>query len=88
MATLKERLTDWRDWDCAAYEVGACLGFWTDMEAPPGEDHWNGVKGIMWSNNPLGNAIYYFLDQLVEEGMLERREEPNTAYRWNSMYKT
>lgn len=86
-ADLKERLSDWKDWDGAAFDVGVCLGFWPDMGAPYGFDPWHGTKGIMWSNNPLGNAIYYFLSGLVEAGMLEMREEPDIAYRWNPGYK-
>ena len=28
IASLQERLTGWKDWDGAMYELGACLGFW------------------------------------------------------------
>lgn len=56
-ADLKERLAGWTDWDGAAYHLGACLGFWPDFGAPPSHDPWHGVKGIMWSNNLLGNAL-------------------------------
>lgn len=86
-ADLKERLTRWVDWDIASYEVGVCLGFWPDMGAPVGEDHWNGAKGIMWSDNPLGNAISNFILGLVEEGMLERGGEGDLEFRWNPNYK-
>ncbi len=81
IASLQERLAGWTDWDGAAYEVGACLGLWPEFGAPVGEDHWNGVKGIMWSS--FGDPLYHFLDGLVEMGYLERREEPDIAYRWN-----
>ncbi len=86
IASLKERLTGWTDWDGAAYELGACLGFWPEFGAPPGHDCWNGVKGIMWSAHPLGDSLYHFLDELVESGCLERREEPDIQYRWNPRY--
>jgi len=85
--SLKDRLADWLDWDGASYEVGACLGFWPEFGTDPGQDNWNGVKGVMWSRNPLGEAIANFLEALVEEGMLERREEPDTGFRWNPNYK-
>jgi hypothetical protein len=85
-ATLKERLTGWKDWDGATYELGVCLGLWSDYGAPPGYDAWHGNKGIIWSNNPLGSALSSFLDKLVEVGMLERREEPDIGYRWNASY--
>ena len=86
IASLKERLTDWADWDGASYELGACLGFWVDFGAPVGEDDWNGVKGVMWSRNPLGEALISMLDSLVTAGVLEKREMPDTAYRWNPNY--
>jgi len=86
-ATLKERLTGWQDWDGACYAVGVCLGFWPDYGAPPGEDAWHGVKGIIWSSNPLGDSIAHFLDDLIKSGMLERRDEPDIQFRWNPNYK-
>ena len=88
VASLKERLTDWVTPDIAIYELGACLGFWSDFGAPPGEDQWNGVKWVMWSNNPLGNSIHNFLAELVFVKMLEEREtESGLEYRWNPEYK-
>ena len=87
IAFLKERLTDWVDWDGASYEVGACLGFWPEFGAPYHHDNWHGVKGTIWSANPLGDAIAYFLEALVLEGCLERREEPDIGFRWNPTYK-
>jgi hypothetical protein len=86
MATLKERLGDWHDWDTAAFEVGACLGFWGDFGAPPGEDPWWGTKGVFWSNNPLGTALHTFVLCLVKSGMLEA-DEDKLAFRWNPNYK-
>jgi len=86
-ADLKERLRGWISWDGAMYHLGACLGFWPDYGAPPGEDAWHGVKGIIWSANYLGNALGEFLDSLVQAGMLERREEPDIEFRWNPNYK-
>lgn len=87
IASLKERLADWRDWDGASFELGACLGFWMDFGAPHGIDPWHGVKGVMWSNNPLGNSLANFLEALVEAGVLEKREEPDIAFRWNPNYQ-
>lgn len=84
IASLQERLMDWTEWDGAAYHLGACLGFWPEMGAPPGEDHWHGVKGVMWSSH--GDFLYTFLDALVKEGFLERKEEPDISYKWNPDY--
>lgn len=89
IASLKERLADWIDWDGAAYQLGACLGFWPEFGAPGDAsgpfDSWHGVKGVMWSSK--GDALYLFLDSLVLTGALEKREEPDIQYRWNPNYK-
>ena len=84
--SLKDRLFDWKDWDLAAYELGACLGLWKEFGESPGQDPWNSVKGIMWSSNPLGEVLHTFLLGLVKEGMLEYSEE-DQKFRWNANYK-
>jgi hypothetical protein len=86
-ATLKERLKGWVSWDSACYDIGVCLGFWPDFGAPQDNDPWHGMKDIIWSANQLGDSIAYFLDSLVEEGMLERREDNDIEFRWNPNYK-
>lgn len=91
IASLQERLAGWTDWDLAMYHLGACLGFWPEFGAPGDAtgpfDPWHGVKGVMWSANPLGDAISYFLGALVLEGCLERKDEHNIELRWNPNYK-
>lgn len=90
-ATLKERLAGWVEWDLAIHSVGACLGFWPEFGAPSDArgpfDPWHGVKPVIWSANPLGNALAFFLEALVKEGCLEMREEPDIAFKWNPNYK-
>lgn len=88
LASLEERLSGWVDWDSAFYQVGACLGFWPEFGGPEshGADIWNGVKYIIWSEHPIGSAISHFMDELVAAGVLEKREEPDIAYRWNSKF--
>lgn len=82
IASLQERLVDWVDWDMAAYQLGACLGFWPEFGGPVayGADPWNGVKGVIWTS--YGDALPYFLDSLVKMGCLERRTIPDIGYRW------
>ena len=91
IASLQERLAGWTVWDMAIYHVGACLGFWPEFGAPGDAtgpfDPWHGVKGTVWSANPIGDAISDLLYGLVEEGCLERHEEPDIEYRWNPNYK-
>lgn len=91
IASLKERLAGWTDWDLTMYHLGACLGFWPEFGAPGDAtgpfDPWHGVKHIMWSANPLGDAISNFILALTKAGVLERRDEPDIEYRWNPEYK-
>jgi hypothetical protein len=87
IASLQERLADWTSWDIAAYHLGACLGFWPEFGAPPSEDPWYGCKDVIWSANPLGDAMANFIIALAEAGVLERRDEPGPEYRWNPNYK-
>ena len=87
IASLQERLSGWTSWDIAMYHIGACLGFWPEFGAPYDHDSWHGVKGVIWSGNPLGDALSNFIVALSEEGCLERREEPDIEYRWNPNYK-
>lgn len=82
---LKVRLAKWRDWDGAAYELGVVLGLWMDYGAPIGEDPWHGLKHIFWTDNPLGNALYNSLIELVNAGVLETQED-KLSFRWNPNY--
>lgn len=85
IASLQERLAGWTDWDMTMYHVGVCLGFWPEFGAPPGEDQWHGVKHIIWSANPLGDAISDFVSVLVKLGCLH--DDPDSGYCWNKDYK-
>lgn len=87
IASLKERLAGWTSWDIAEYHLGACLGFWPEFGAPPGEDQWNHVKGVIWSKNPLGDILEKFIRSLFLVGILECGEGADgTEYRWNPKY--
>lgn len=77
MGTLEEALSKWTDSDVASFEVGVCLGFW-----PSGDESFREQKGVFWTNNPLGNALFMLLGGLVRASMLESRDEPDLQYRW------
>jgi hypothetical protein len=85
MKTLQERFADWVEWDGASFEMGAHLGLWPEWDS---KDPWGEVKGIIWSSNPLGDGIANFLEALVKAEVLERREEPDTAFRWNKSFSS
>jgi hypothetical protein len=73
--TLAARLVDWRDWDGAAFELGVVLGLFEDGD-------WPKDKGVVWSANPIGDALHDVLLALTRAGVLEQREEPDVAFRW------
>ena len=79
--TLRETLTDWTDWDWAAFYLAVALGLMPNDSAT-----YFIAKGVFWSNNPLGNLLYKTLEGLVEQGILETREEPDNQFRWNPSY--
>jgi hypothetical protein len=45
------------------------------------------AKHVFWSDHPIGNALYRMLDELVGVGVLEKRDEPDTQYRWNPTFQ-
>jgi hypothetical protein len=73
--TLADRLAEWHDWDGAAFELGVVLGLFE-------EGDWLKNKGVLWSANPVGDALRETLLVLTRAGILERREEPDEAFRW------
>jgi hypothetical protein len=77
---LREALKDWTDVDGAQYDLAVCLGL-----MPPGT--WYDAKSIFWTNNPIGNTLYDILERLTALGVLERRDEPDLQFRWNSAFQ-
>jgi hypothetical protein len=35
----------------------------------------------------MGNTLFAMLDQLVKQGVLEKRDEPDIQYRWNAAFR-
>lgn len=88
IASLQERLAGWVELDHAIFELGACLGFWPDFGAPPEGDPWHGFEELVKANHANeGWVLELFLNHLVQAKVLERRDEPNTAYKWNTSYE-
>jgi len=77
---LKDLLVDWTDIDVAAYQLALCLGL---MSA---NINLGKAKHVFWSNNPIGNMLYRILEELVQEKILEKRDEPDYQYRWNANF--
>jgi hypothetical protein len=57
------------------FELGVVLGLFEDGD-------WIKKKGVVWSANPIGDALRHMLLALTRAGVLERREEPDIAFRW------
>jgi hypothetical protein len=71
-------MAGWTDGDGAAFVVGRSLGIFDESVT------FTQVKGVFWTDNPLGNALHEVLLQLVAAGVLERREEPeDEQFRWS-----
>jgi hypothetical protein len=82
ISTLKTELADWRDWDVASYILSQNIGLMnTDVSLQTKAKH------VFWSDNPIGNTLTEILNQLVEVGILEKRDEPDLQYRWNPEFK-
>lgn len=74
---------DWMDWDGAAYELGCALGLFDPKKHP----FQTKVKHVFWTNNPVGNALHECLNWLARVGIMERRDEPDIQFRWNSEFQ-
>jgi hypothetical protein len=74
---LRALLADWTDWDVAEYQLGAVLGLWPEWADETMWDDFDGndVKGVMWSNNPVGNMLHATIRKLVELGVLESKDD-------------
>lgn len=81
MRTLKERLPNWTEWDIAEYHLGVVLGYFEDVNGGPSGD-WNGHKGTIWTDTPVGSALHAGLQGLVSAGSL-LFDENLDSYRWN-----
>ena len=79
--TLKERLKDWREFDCAEGELAVVLGIFPEWGAGPGKDPWHGLKGVVWSANKAGDMLAELLTRMVEAGVLLKDEEGR--FKWN-----
>lgn len=64
------RLSSWTDRDAAAFELAVVLGL-----IPKGWSFQLEAKHLFWSANPLGDALYSFLESLTKAGILEQDED-------------
>lgn len=75
-AALNIALANWEDWDVAAFALGRAIGLYelpTDFQRK---------KHVFWTENAVGGGLHEALNRLAEAGILERRDEPDTQFRW------
>ena len=75
-AGLDRSLADWSDWDLAAFLLGRAIGFYETIA------QFQRHKDDYLSADPLGSGLHDALVTLAEAGLLERRDEPKTQFRW------
>lgn len=78
MKSLSERLKDWLDIDCAAYEIAVHLGLMEDNKFP----HY---KGYFWTRNDIGDLCYDTLTKLEEIGVVVHNGDDK--YKWNPDFR-
>lgn len=81
--SLKERLKDWTDIEGAQYEIAVALGIIDPQRFPAMAD----AKHVFWSNHPIGNMTHKFLEEMTALGIVQKRDEPDFQYRWNTEFK-
>lgn len=81
-----ESMTEWTDIDMACASLATAIGILKYPSSKPGQDPWDGHKWIFWTNNPLGNGLYEILHRLVDLGVLDYRDDPDTQLRWSPTF--
>jgi hypothetical protein len=80
--SLRKTLENWVDTDGAAYLLACALGL-MDQSV----DFCTRAKHVFWTDDPIGNLLVGMLDEMVENEILEKRDEPDFQYRWNPAFK-
>ena len=81
LTSLKEALNNWTDADLAAYHLALCLGLMT-----PDIDFATRAKHVFWAANPIGHMLYQMLNELTQQTILQKRDEPDYQFRWNTNF--
>ena len=82
--SLKIKLKEWTDCDYAMHALAQSMGVMDETVPLIGD-----AKHVFWSDNPVGNMLGKTLDELVEIGFLEKRDESDgdgLQYRYNSAF--
>ena len=81
MPRIDELFAEWEDYDFSAYYVACLLGI---VKYDKSWDEYRRIKGLFWTNNPVGNILYDFLEKMVEAKLFEKDDD--LGYRWNKSF--
>jgi hypothetical protein len=75
VVSLAEDLSVWADVDGAQYALGHAIGVFAEFTPP--------VKALLWTDNPVANALWEMLHTLARAGVLEYRDAGHDRqFRW------
>jgi hypothetical protein len=74
--SFREDLAEWTDADVAAFRFARAIGLFD------GQEFATEVKGVLWTDDPVGRGLHHALLALADAHVLERRQEPDEQFRW------
>lgn len=77
MDNFRSKLSEWRDFDTAAFHLAVTLGVLDNTARAATE-----AKHVFWSSNALGDGLREILDTLVRLGCLQY-DQDSQRFRWN-----
>ena len=80
--SLKVQLKEWTDWEGAMFCLAKSLGVMDEKVNYALE-----AKHVFWTSNIIGDMLSRTLDELVQCGFLEKRDEPDIQCRYNSAFR-
>ena len=78
------RLEEWTDIEGAGWEMGLELGLWKPISEDP-LSYCVKNKHVFWSDNKLLDSLMFILDELVERGLIIRREDDEEGTQYKSV---
>ena len=72
--SFKDDLRNWTDFDGAGFCLGVYLGFFK-------RDEFQKVKGLLWTQNSVSDALYDSLDLMVKCGILLKNDDED-QFKW------
>jgi hypothetical protein len=80
---LKEKLSDWTDFDLAQYYLACSLGLLVHDDSL---NNFRLAKHVFWSRHHIGDMLSEMLQMMVENDILEYDNE-DQRFRWNQSFR-